>query len=63
MSDKFYQEGGPVFVYDVGESTADNAAQIHLTNETSFLVQMLEEFGGMGIVWEHRLVNVNILIK
>lgn len=63
MSDQFYQEGGPVFVYDVGESAAENAAQLHLTNETSFLVQMLEEFGGMGVVWEHRLAKVKPLIN
>ena len=54
VSDKFYQEGGPVFVYDVGEASGANAAQFHLSNSSSFFVEMLEEFGGMGVVWEHR---------
>ncbi|KAJ5770934.1 uncharacterized protein N7511_002985 [Penicillium nucicola] len=49
-----YKEGGPVFIYDVGEATAESSAQVHLGNSSSFFYQMLEEFGGVGIVWEHR---------
>jgi hypothetical protein len=43
-------------VYDVGEATAEAAAKQHLGNSTSFLVEMLEDFGAIGIVWEHRYV-------
>jgi hypothetical protein len=41
-------------VYDVGESAAENAANEYLGNSSSFFVEMLSEFGGIGIVWEHR---------
>lgn len=41
-------------MYDVGEATAEAAAKYHLGNETSFLVEMLESFSAIGIVWEHR---------
>lgn len=41
-------------MYDVGESSAEISANTHLTNDTSFFAEMLETFGGMGIVWEHR---------
>ncbi|KAJ5101402.1 hypothetical protein NUU61_003624 [Penicillium alfredii] len=54
VSDEHYRLGGPVFVYDVGESNAESAAEHHLANDTSFFYHMLEEFGGMGIAWEHR---------
>lgn len=56
VSDEHYQKGGPVFVYDVGESSAEPAAIVNLGNETSFFYQMVREFGGIGIVWEHRCV-------
>ncbi|KAJ5691959.1 hypothetical protein N7462_001382 [Penicillium macrosclerotiorum] len=46
--------GGPVFIYDVGEATAENAAKLYLGNSTTFLAEILEEFRGLGIVWEHR---------
>ncbi|KAJ5551612.1 hypothetical protein N7535_000443 [Penicillium sp. DV-2018c] len=54
VSEAHYKKGGPVFVYDVGEASAETSAQVHLGNSTSFFYQMLEEFGAMGIVWEHR---------
>jgi hypothetical protein len=43
-------------VYDVGEATAEATAKQHLGNSTSFLVEMLEDFGAIGIAWEHRYV-------
>jgi hypothetical protein len=43
-------------VYDVGEATAEASAKQHLSNSTSFLVEMLDDFGAIGIVWEHRYV-------
>ncbi|KAJ5116728.1 hypothetical protein N7456_001076 [Penicillium angulare] len=54
VQDKYYVKGGPVFVYDVGESTAESSAKLQLGNETSFFATMLQEHGAMGIVWEHR---------
>lgn len=57
MTDEWYREGGPVFVYDVGESDAEKAAQAYLTNSSSFFGELLQDFGGLGICWEHRLVN------
>lgn len=55
VNDQYYQRGGPVFVYDVGEASAEASAK-HLCNSTSFLVEMLDDFGAIGIVWEHRSV-------
>ncbi|KAJ5238379.1 hypothetical protein N7468_002998 [Penicillium chermesinum] len=54
VSDQYYREGGPVFLYDVGETNASSPAKAYLGNSSSFLVEVLKEFGGMGIVWEHR---------
>ncbi|KAJ5299223.1 hypothetical protein N7476_010780 [Penicillium atrosanguineum] len=54
VNDEHYQKGGPVFIYDVGESDAESSAHSLLGNSTSFLSGLLSEFGAMGIVWEHR---------
>ncbi|CAI7578958.1 unnamed protein product [Penicillium bialowiezense] len=54
VSEQFYKEGGPVFVFDVGESEAEGSAQGQLGNSSSFFSGMLKEFNGLGIVWEHR---------
>lgn len=51
-----YRKGGPVFVYDVGEANASTGG-VHLQrlrNSTSFFKQIVDHFGGIGIVWEHR---------
>ncbi|QGA21468.1 hypothetical protein EYB26_009179 [Talaromyces marneffei] len=53
VTTKYYKPGGPVFLYDVGESSAYNSAQ-HMLGEAAFFKEFLEEFGGLGIVWEHR---------
>ncbi|TID19400.1 peptidase S28 [Venturia nashicola] len=51
-----YQKGGPVFVYDVGEANASTGGTHlqRLRNNTSFFKQIVDHFGGIGIVWEHR---------
>ncbi|KAJ5184302.1 Peptidase S28 [Penicillium cf. griseofulvum] len=54
VSEQHYKKGGPVFVYDAGEQAAAASAQSSLGNSTSFFYQLIEEFGGIGIVWEHR---------
>src|SRR5690606_35839669 len=53
-TDGSYKPGGPVFIYDSGETNAELGAIFRLTNEGSFLKHLVDEFGGIGIVWEHR---------
>ncbi|CBX91379.1 hypothetical protein IAQ61_010736 [Plenodomus lingam] len=54
VAESGYRPGGPVFVYDVGEADAEPNALFRLQNETSFFKQIVDEFGGIGVVWEHR---------
>lgn len=54
VAESGYKAGGPVFVYDVGEANAQPGALNRLQNETSFFKQIVDQFGGIGIVWEHR---------
>jgi hypothetical protein len=49
-----YRSGGPVFLYDVGEGDAEPYWRGKLQSESSWFMQMVEEYGGVGIVWEHR---------
>jgi hypothetical protein len=49
-----YRQGGPVFLYDVGEGDAEPGWQSRLQGGTSWFREMVETFGGIGIVWEHR---------
>lgn len=46
-------------MYDVGESDAVSAAHSYLTNSSLFLVELMKEFGGIGICWEHRYVRID----
>lgn len=54
VAESGYRAGGPVFVYDVGEADGGPNALFRLQNETSFFKQLVDTFGGIGIVWEHR---------
>ncbi|KAF1837113.1 peptidase S28 [Decorospora gaudefroyi] len=54
VNSRAYKAGGPVFIYDVGEANAGPNALFRLQNDRSFFKQLVEEFGGIGIVWEHR---------
>ena len=54
VKEKAYRPGGPVFLYDVGEGDAEPYWRGRLQSETSWFGQMVEEYGGVGIVWEHR---------
>ncbi|KAF1943831.1 hypothetical protein EJ02DRAFT_421030 [Clathrospora elynae] len=54
VSTSGYKAGGPVFIYDAGEADAEPNALFRLQNETSFFKQIVDQFGGVGIVWEHR---------
>jgi len=49
-----YKPGGPVFIYDVGEANASSNALFRIQNSTSFFKQMVDQYNGIGIVWEHR---------
>jgi hypothetical protein len=40
-------------VYDIGEATAEHSVSL-MTNSSSWLSLLLQEFHAMGIVWEHR---------
>ncbi|QDS70251.1 hypothetical protein FKW77_007376 [Venturia effusa] len=56
VAESGYKLGGPVFVYDWGEANASQYG-VHLQrlrNNASFLKQLVDKFGGIGIVWEHR---------
>jgi hypothetical protein len=54
VSDSSYKKGGPVFVYDGGEGDIAGSVDFVLTNSTSFFKQIVDEFNGIGIVWQHR---------
>lgn len=41
-------------VYDAGEGDAEPGVQNRLVANASFFRQIVSEFSGMGIVWEHR---------
>jgi hypothetical protein len=41
-------------VYDTGESDASESVERMLERPSSFMGQLLEEFNGLGILWEHR---------
>ena len=67
VSASAYKPGGPVFFYDTGEANAAGGASFRLQNDSSFFKQMVDDFGGIGIVWEHRFYGestpVNISLK
>jgi hypothetical protein len=43
-----------VFIYDVGEANASSNALFRIQNSTSFFKQIVDQYNGIGIVWEHR---------
>ncbi|KAF2755204.1 hypothetical protein EJ05DRAFT_126202 [Pseudovirgaria hyperparasitica] len=56
VTESGYKPGAarPVFVYDFGEGDAEPAVLEYLQNSTHFFNQMVEAYGGIGILWEHR---------
>ncbi|KAI5782653.1 serine peptidase, family S28 [Geopyxis carbonaria] len=52
--DEYYEPGGPIFVFDTGESNGGQGYLGYLTRNTTFFNRYLREFKGLGIVWEHR---------
>ncbi|KAF1813543.1 peptidase S28 [Eremomyces bilateralis CBS 781.70] len=63
VAESGYKPGGPVFIYDNGESDAETGAMFRLTGSTSFFKQLVDEFGGIGIVWEHRYYGRSLPVK
>ncbi|KAL2866908.1 putative serine peptidase, family S28 [Aspergillus lucknowensis] len=59
VNEAFYTPGGPIMVYDVGETNAEGSAS-HLTSSASFFRNLLQEFHAMGIVWEHRYYGASL---
>jgi hypothetical protein len=59
VAESGYKPGGPVFIYDVGEANAEPNALFRLQNTTSFFKQIVDQFGGIGIAWEHRFCESN----
>src|SRR5207237_1073002 len=52
VQEKWYKPGGPVFIFDGGEASA--AGDVSWMRGNTFFTRMLQEFGGMGVLWEHR---------
>ena len=63
VAESAYQPGGPVFLYDVGEANAQPNALFRLQNETSFFKQIVDQYHGIGIVWEHRYCKFILLFQ
>lgn len=63
VAESGYKPGGPVFIYDVGEADASGSWKFRLQNETSFFKQIVDQFGGIGIVWEHRFCKSIISLR
>ncbi|CAA9961147.1 Serine peptidase family S28 [Pyrenophora teres f. maculata] len=53
-----YKPGGPIFVYDMGETSEEVDPDItlgpRLLNDNAVFKQLIHEFNGIGILWEHR---------
>ncbi|KAF8435208.1 serine carboxypeptidase S28-domain-containing protein [Terfezia claveryi] len=52
--DQYYKPGGPVFTFDTGEASDGFLYRGYLTSNASFFNQYLQEFGAIGVLWEHR---------
>jgi len=59
VAEAAYKPGGPVFLYDVGEANAETNALFRLQNVTSFFKQLVDQYNGVGIVWEHRYCKLH----
>ncbi|EDU43733.1 conserved hypothetical protein [Pyrenophora tritici-repentis Pt-1C-BFP] len=53
-----YKPGGPIFVYDMTETSKDTDPDLtlgpRLLNDNAVFKQLIHEFNGIGILWEHR---------
>lgn len=46
-----------MFLFDCGEGDCEGYTQRYLLNDTSFFKDMVKEFGGIGLTWEHRYLT------
>jgi hypothetical protein len=53
VTEENYKPGGPVFIYDAGEGNALATANSMLSSG-SFFSQIVKQFNGIGLTWEHR---------
>ena len=60
VAESGYKPGGPVFLYDVGEADAGPSALFRLQDPSSFVKQIVDQFGGIGIAWEHRYYGKSV---
>ncbi|EPS41156.1 hypothetical protein H072_4965 [Dactylellina haptotyla CBS 200.50] len=51
-SEQYYAAGGPIFLFDCAEVDASDLFTYAL--EGDLMQTLMKEFGGLGIVWEHR---------
>ncbi|ODM21524.1 hypothetical protein SI65_02368 [Aspergillus cristatus] len=54
VNEEHYTPGGPVFVIASGESSGQGIADHLVFNSSGSFGDLLKEFHGMGLVWEHR---------
>ncbi|KAI9838252.1 MAG: hypothetical protein M1819_005519 [Sarea resinae] len=52
VQESYYKAGGPVFVFDAGEGNAEGYLGYLVSG--NFFSGFLQEFNGMGLLWEHR---------
>lgn len=63
VAESGYKWGGPVFIYDEGEADASMSALDTLQDSTFMFKQLVDRFGGIGIVWEHRFYGSSTPVK
>ncbi|USP76195.1 peptidase s28 [Curvularia clavata] len=54
VNSKTYKPGGPVFIFDAGETDAAAWYEYILFKNNSYFWHFMNDFDGLGILWEHR---------
>lgn len=54
VREKGYKPGAPVFIYDVGETSADYYVKTRLQDPNDPFRQIVDKYNGLAILWEHR---------
>ncbi|KAJ5109689.1 hypothetical protein N7532_002334 [Penicillium argentinense] len=63
VNDTYYEHGGPVFLYDAGESGLDPESAASTIAETygqSSVMQLTRKYHGIAIAWEHRYFGTSL---
>jgi Serine carboxypeptidase S28 len=63
INDRYYQEGGPVIFFDVGESGANEENINRTLGENGTLrapLRLAQRFNGMAVLWEHRFYGESL---